>query len=1089
MQANPFPPPPSQPLEPLHNYADLHGAESGKLERPGAEEGAKGVKGEDCEREDRQKMPGLLKSARNDGRELELSQAHTTDNKTKKRAPDDNRDYLTHSANGTWDGTHAKQVNGNSVTSDAARVKPTVTMESASRQLPPEIEHITFGYLPLSQLITRLVQDTFNGLTECVNDLSDLPLPSLQGEETANAMHVNRQKKLRLLNFAHDRRSQFIKILVLSQWSRQIESIGKVIDLRIWLENQRRLYDDACDWMGELKRIMQSERMPNPDLRTALEALSLGKAPGLPDLGYLPPQPLSPQQLFKVLRRINTQLSLRLHLHETIPPAFRDYSVANGRATFRVPDEFEVDLSIANDDPSSQLYLIDFRLLFFPTLAKLPQGHLRGELEHRVNEVLSRDGLSGCYSFLHEFVLSHKINIFRHQAYRLSQEGWSEHLKVEAVHRSLIVQYWVSRPGGKNWVEIGIFRRETRRSSWLDKEMLKSHIGIRCFRSGKETCDVPINLSLRDLSVEAILKQVISAHTDFILREIAARLKESHLYGKNLLRLRRTRNVAEPIKSHLSIQLTQAQRCTVIQEPSSGKLALLPASSLNSKVERELNNLASPEKGAPSRIAQLRAITVCDEIERTLQVHGWEITNSRKPNQDNLKQHFGKHTLKATFFRKGSWRGQWLLAFTASLEGDAWWILELNDNPLETISTAPLGPSIRIAFRLPSSNDGAFVRELSIADLSRIEHKAAGLISQFTDSRQLSIQNFPHKLVSRTPNRSRSDFPGLYVYFPDQRAQRVQISSNSTTTPWSSQSIRISFMGINAPHSLATHLVVAQRGSTTLGSQSWNSFIGELIKVHPTSGAFAFQLCTPVGQSTIPATLDRLASVQRLIDHVSTLQAFGLQAERLSLDQIQFIYATKPSDCRMRISFVGDDAPRLCLDKGSPHLRIQDQLALLFRDADGLNQVICFLQLTLPLMHAFTAVEAAHSDNKMIILPRSVSWYHFRYQNPPARFDVRLRKRRGDLMWFVQQLSPEKTEKENKAIQDQLDSIVKGNGEGWLGVKPGIAVTIGGVEAFLKKVDEIFQQVLPAELASPSEKKDFKGQKRKAEASDVVVLE
>ena len=1069
-----------------------------KLDQAGAEEGAggaSGVTGGVSLKEDQQRMPGLIKPEGDDRWKPALSQnsnvksSKMTDERAGKPVHEREQQDSFQTVNGFQDEVHGDQINGNSLASEAPQVQSSAAMETVSGQDLPEIEHITFGYLPLSILITRLVQDTFNGLAECINDMSELPVPQKDEDASAGMQESNVEKKQRMLTFAQERRAQFIKVLVLSQWSRQAQSISRVIDLRIWLESQRTLYDDACNWMGELKRLMESERMPNPDLETALEALSLGKAAGLPDLGYLPPQPLAPQQLLKALRKINTQLLIRLHLHETIPPAFSNYSVANGRVTFKVANEFEVDLSIADDEPSSQLYFIDFRFLFFPTLGKLPEDHLRSSLDHRVNAVLNHEGLNGCYRFLHDFVLSHKINILRCQAYRLSQENWSEHLKVEAVHRSIIIQYWLNHPGGNNWIEVGIRRRKANKSSWANQGEDEPHIGIRWFRAGREVHNVPVAFSLEVLSVEAILKQVISAHTDSILHEIAAKLRESRLYHRGILRLKRFRCVAEPAKSRLCVQLTSSRSCTIIQEPVTGRLALLPASSLNNRVERELNSLSLPQKDASSRIARLRAITSCHEVENAVQCHGWDIVNSIRPNQESLRQNFGNDTLKVSFFRKATWNAQWLLAYAASLEGDVWWVVELHSRLSKPVATAALGPSIRAAFKIPVTGAGAASRELSTSDLYGIERSAAGLISQFTDSRQLSVQGFPHRLVRTMPHKSHPGLPTLYVHFPEQRAQKFQKTAKPATVPWSSQTVRVSFMSIDAAKSLANHLVVAQAGSAFLRHQSMDSMLGECIKFHPKSGAFAFRLSTPVGQSTIPAILDRLARMQRLIDYMNTLHALRLNAQRLSLDHLEFTYATEPQACRAKVSFAGEECPQLALDHGNPHLRIQDHLTILFRKANGLNQVILYLQLTLPLMCAFAAIEAAHIDNKATILPRSVDWYHIRYRNPPARFDLRLRKRRDNLMWFLQQLSLETNEKQDRRVQEQLDSIAKGRGKGWIGVSPGIAATLDGVQALLKTIDDILQHSPPATSASMNEKADFKGQKRKAEDGNVVVLD
>ncbi|KAL8943443.1 MAG: hypothetical protein Q9216_001081 [Gyalolechia sp. 2 TL-2023] len=1040
-------------------------------------------------------MPGLLKSESDDrcylapSQALNLKSANMADGKAGRRVQEEDLDAHPQPANGVQEGVHNAQVNGESAASPAPVVKPSVGMEHFSGQLPPEIEHISQGFLSLADVVTRLVQETFNGLTDCINEMSELPVPQREEDTTASLTQINIQKKQRMLIFTQEQRAQFIKVLVLSQWSRQAESVSKVIDLARWLERQRTLYDGACNWLGELARIMESERMPNPDLKTALEALSLGRVPGLPDLGYLPPQPLSPQQLLRALRGINTQLSLRLHLHETIPPAFKNFSVANSRVTFKVPNEFEVDLSIADDDPSTQLYFIDFRFAFSPTSLEIPECQPRSELEHRVNEVLGYDGLNGCYRFLHDFVLSHKINILRHQAYRLSQEKWFEHLKVEAVHRSLIIQYWVGRPGGKNWIELGVRRRKSKRSSWLHQEVDEAHIGIRWFRSGKEIGNVPVRLNHKDLSIEAILKRIISAHTDMIFKETTAKLRESQIYSKNILRLKRRHSVVEPAKSRLYVQLTASQSCTIIQETMTGRLALLPASSLNTRAERELNGIVSLEKDASSRIAQLRAITACDEVEKTVRCRGWEVLKSVRLSQESLRQQFGNNTTRASFFRKSSWNTQWLLAFTASLAGDLWWIVELNDRNSKEPSTVTLGPSIRAAFRVPGNGAGIASKALSVSDLTKVECSAAGLISQFTDSRQLSIQKFPHRLIRRIPNRLDTELPTLYVRFPDQRVQKFQKSSEPSSIPWKSQTVRISFMGVDASKSLAKHLAVAQRGSAALRSQILESVIGELVKFNPKSGAFAFCLRTPVGQSTIPAVLDRLAQVQRLINYATTLQALKLKGQNLSLDHLEFSYGSESQNCHVKVSFMSDMLPRFSLNHGNPHLRIQDQLTRLFRQTNGLNQVIRFLQLSLSLMRAFVSIEAAHTSDMVTILPRSADWYEVRYRDPPARFNLRLRRRREKLMWFVEPLSLERGEKQEQGIRDHLDSITRGKGEGWVGVTPGIAATRNGIEALLKRIDGIFLQVPPSEPVPTGESQDFKGQKRKADDSDVVVLE
>ena len=344
-------------------------------------------------------------------------------------------------------GTYA---NGIPTTPLEIQHQTSTAIENLMGQLPPEIQHITEGYIPFSTLISRLVQETFNGLTDTINDMADIPV-SQPGQNGA-LNHVNNQlngnasndgnvqKKLRILNWANDRRVQFIKIAILSRWARQVDAVSKVIDLNVWANTRIGEYKNCVSWIGELKRMLIPLRDPNPDIKTALEVLSLGKASWLSNLGYLPHETLSPHQLLNALRKINTLLSIRLNIQEDIPPVFRDFSIANGRATFRIPEEFEVDLSIAQEEPSSQLYFIDFRFIFSPTPRELPAGRLRDEIEGRANDILGREGLQGLFDFLHNFVLTHKLAVLKSQALEMVRGYWSDNLLVEAVSRSLFYQ-------------------------------------------------------------------------------------------------------------------------------------------------------------------------------------------------------------------------------------------------------------------------------------------------------------------------------------------------------------------------------------------------------------------------------------------------------------------------------------------------------------------------------------------------------------------------------------------------------------------------------------------------------------------------
>lgn len=222
------------------------------------------------------------------------------------------------------------------------------------------------------------------------------------------------------------------------------------------------------------------------------------------------------------VEKLNTLLSIRLNLHEydNIPLQFKDYTIKSGRVTFRVAGEFEIDVTIGDEDPETQFWFIDFRFLFSPALSDMP-AHLRYHIEDRVNAALSKDGLSGCYKLLHEMVLTHKISEFRRQAVALASARWIEGLKVELLNRALSIQYWLDRfgpKGPKSWIILGV--HSGRQKTGLPDPKATSRLFIRWFRDGKEVKDVDIEMDTVNISAESLLKTVIAQHVNHILTSI-----------------------------------------------------------------------------------------------------------------------------------------------------------------------------------------------------------------------------------------------------------------------------------------------------------------------------------------------------------------------------------------------------------------------------------------------------------------------------------------------------------------------------------------------------------------------------------------
>lgn len=202
----------------------------------------------------------------------------------------DSRNGITHAPRGNSQ-NGSFHVNGGMDDQDhRTAVAPTV-----SAQNPPELLHITQGFFPFSTLINRSVQQCWNDLSELITELAEVQVPSqgsgspastVNGKTLGNQSSENVQKKLRILNFAHAKRAEFIKLLVLSRWSRQAADVSKLIDLQNFIRIRHQAYVGALQSVGDMKRDLVQAQVANPDLQTALEVLSKGQVVSMPDVTH-----------------------------------------------------------------------------------------------------------------------------------------------------------------------------------------------------------------------------------------------------------------------------------------------------------------------------------------------------------------------------------------------------------------------------------------------------------------------------------------------------------------------------------------------------------------------------------------------------------------------------------------------------------------------------------------------------------------------------------------------------------------------------------------------------------------------------------
>lgn len=612
---------------------------------------------------------------------------------------------------------------------------------AAYDDLPPEIKHITEGYISFGTLIQRVVQLTWNELTETIESMAEM---KAQGQNFSNGMFGREssasdpslEKRRRWLEFAKNHRERFIMLAVIMKWSKNWVEIGRFVDLANWANERLASTHFVGDKLGQLKLDMQDFKMLGPDVKTALEVLTTGKASWLPDLGLIPLPPLSSQKMLSTLQDMNVQLHIRLTLHEDLPYHLRQWTVASGRATFTFPGLFEFDVTISDEDPSTQLWFVELRFLFKPS-ATLPEGEMRDVLHINCDAILKNSGLIGCAEFLREFTLTHQITVLHQQAWTLLKGAWQSVIRLEKIHRSLILEYWAESSFTKSWIEFGIGSGKSKK--YLPPgtvELPRITTRWKCY--GEEPTDLALNLSLENMSMEQILKQAIAKHSSFILQTTKAFLDNAA--GRSTVfstQIEISDN--EPVDCKLTMQLgIKSPKITLAIEQFSGRLTLHPANAISRRAEYDLNR--KDQQGRPRHptqdtagvLQQYVCLDLIWRIERQVTFSGWDVVTNLRLAPDHLREKLGTNTLRWGIFKSWSLASpakDWLFVLTVNLDhGGKWWAVEVNHSADR--------PKITAVQALPAASEAINHSGVDAAFMSNLEVEAAVCVTEYLASRQ-----------------------------------------------------------------------------------------------------------------------------------------------------------------------------------------------------------------------------------------------------------------------------------------------------------------------------------------------------------------
>ncbi|KAL7790425.1 mediator complex subunit MED14 domain-containing protein [Trichoderma ceciliae] len=939
-------------------------------------------------------------------------------------------------------------VNGGSA--GGPRTNSPIEQLSRMNDLPDEIIHITQGFVPLSLLLTRLAQSTHNMVQDKIAELARMPAPA--GAMNGNANYTqsapddtssdNLRKKATLLHFVQDMHAKWVKALVIIEWSRKASMVSKLIDLKFHVDQQRILYDTALDSIINVKRDLTYARMPSPDLKTALQILSTGTAPWMPDLQYIELPPLTIGEQLRGIGDLDTLLSLRLNLEDfdKIPHHFRNYSIDSGRVTFKVAGEFEVDLTIADEDPEKQFWFIDFRFAFRPAALSLPES-LRTYLENCVNEALAKEGLAGCYQFLHEFVLTAKINELKRQALQLSRTSWTGTLTVEALNRALAIQYWTPRSpatGLKNWIIVAV--NSGRKKGGRPDPKASSFLVAKWFRESKEVKEVEIEVNVENLSAESLLKDIVGRHIEFILTNIHCGLLAAPRVRNRETGVMLTISKIDPIASCLTLQVGYGSTVSLLIEPTSGAFAMKPHSKFSIQPELQLNNGKNPAEDGVNFLEHLRCAIIEDELGRMGTARGWSVR--RAPiNVDELRSITKMRKWSRTLWlQHGGWGPAWFVVVILSLDGDEWWLLETDPTNTNGLS--------KFYTRLPL-NKGA--PQVSGTFWDNLNLFAAGMITQSVDMRELhrrkvkSQSNGSIDLSLPQQVRMPSIEVALSAIFPTMMmmqddAEELASQNNgvvepnedlqilaiirsksggysSPKQPWAENMVAIRFKGVHA---------VARREETSEGHVTTHDLVctsDAVIRVrrpakflalkgmvdrdvsyNPQRGEFILQIQRRVTEPIFDVLKTRIKAIDRFVNFLEAMEKAkgSIISESITLKGVVFCYSAPlsiplndkaaaaaapvptPERWRVKMDLSNEDID-IHIEKGNPHLRVIDLARNLASTEGGIGSLMAWLPVSLPALKAIDRLDAQWDElskkgrGRLNFSMKSLTWMNLKY--------------------------------------------------------------------------------------------------------------
>ena len=261
-------------------------------------------------------------------------------------------------------------------------------------------------FIPLSYILDGAIQRSYHQLmimTDMLQATSD------------------KERKIKIVAYSCKTRLLFMRIYALVKFLKSAHI--NVTNILSFLDQQSFIFVDTADFLYHLAKVkLVNARLPSFSISTSVDVLNSGSYHGLPSCikgRILPTEKITKNELEKTFSYLNRIIQCRLALSE-LPYQLKHFKIQKGCVNFTIKNEFEIKLTLYNDNFKNPWRLIAINFLIKDeqdsnrlAMHNLQKKYIQDIVQQRLNE--NKRPLVDIYKSLHFVAQSMQLEILFQQ--------------------------------------------------------------------------------------------------------------------------------------------------------------------------------------------------------------------------------------------------------------------------------------------------------------------------------------------------------------------------------------------------------------------------------------------------------------------------------------------------------------------------------------------------------------------------------------------------------------------------------------------------------------------------------------------------